>query len=289
MITSSPVASMVPSEDRNFVNLWKKTTEYVPSDLNYLNSLKWNLSAIERGRFYADIIEGYLPLYGKRALDIGCGSGGVCIAFAQQGAICTGLEPSATRFEWAMTRIRDHNVQVNLLPKMLEDANFHDGTFDIITATDVLEHVDDYRAVLRKMCDLLDDNGLIFATVPNCFHIKNILTENHTGLFGLLLLPMKWRPFYVVKIRKAAKSHQVSHFPPAHKLVAICHNQGLVVLEPAGIAKLHHPEWISRRWLQNMVRTLVYFRTLLPVYYKLISWFALPSTFTLVAQKREQP
>jgi 2-polyprenyl-3-methyl-5-hydroxy-6-metoxy-1,4-benzoquinol methylase len=273
-------------EDRDYFDLYAKTCEYAPSDRNYRKSVEWNLSAIARGQCYADAIEQYMPLRGKRALDIGCGSGGVCIAFAQRGALCTGIEPAEYRLEWAVARTRGHQVQATLISKKLEDTDFPDGAFDVITATDVLEHVEDYRIVMRKMCDLLAPGGLIFATVPNGFHVRNILAENHTGLFGVLLLPMKWRPFYVVNVRKAMKSHHVSYFPPCHTLVAICQSRGLVVLEPVEIAKLSHPEGIRRRWLQTVVHALLRLFPFWPVYHRLISWFLLPPTYTLVAQKR---
>jgi SAM-dependent methyltransferase len=46
--------------------------------------------------------------------------------------------------------------------------NFPDKTFDLIIATDVLEHINDDNLALKEMRRILKDNGRIIVTVP-CF------------------------------------------------------------------------------------------------------------------------
>lgn len=46
--------------------------------------------------------------------------------------------------------------------------NFDDKTFDLIIATDVLEHINDDNFALKEMRRILKDNGKIIITVP-CF------------------------------------------------------------------------------------------------------------------------
>ena len=271
-------------EDENFLALWEKTSEYEPSHPMYPHSKTWNLSAVERGHRYADVVERYMPLPGKRALDVGCGSGGVSIAFAERGAICTALEPSDVRWSWARTRIGDHGVEVDLRKETLESTEFGNASFDVITAIDVLEHVTHYRPVMDQMCDLLAEDGILFASVPNCLHIRSILSEPHSGLFGVLLLPVKLRPFYVVKVRRRAKSFPVSHFPPAHALVGICRAKGLQVLEPPLLRRVLEPGNSE----PTVVRRVLRFSFVKWLAIRLVSWFRLSSSYWLIARKRSR-
>ncbi len=222
-----------------------------------------------------------MSLRGKRVLDVGCGSGGVCIAFAKRGAICTGVEPGSQRYEWAITRVRDHKVSVDLRHASLETAGLAKGSFDVILAIDVLEHVDDYREVTRQICDLLANGGIFLATVPNAFHIQNIISDNHFGLFGVSLLPRKLRAFYVVKVRKAANTCCVTAFPPCHKLAGICRSNGLEILSPAVFRKLQHPETFVRRHVRALMR--VPFLNALAA--RMATWFMLPDGFVFAARK----
>jgi 2-polyprenyl-3-methyl-5-hydroxy-6-metoxy-1,4-benzoquinol methylase len=275
----------VAPEDRRFFKLWLETCEYASEHKKFGQSVTWNLRHIERGKAVVREVGHYMDVKGRRVLDVGCGSGGILIAFAQAGAHCHGVEPGAHRYEWAKVRTQDHGVAADIRMCTLETAGFPDQSFDVIVATDVLEHVDDYRAVTKEICRLLAPGGIFFATVPNCFHWRNIVSENHTGLFGLLLLPMKWREFYVVRIRRYAHSYPVSYFPPCHKLAEICRTSGVATEEPYSISKILQPGSISNRWK----RTLLMPRVIRYLALRFVSWFALPQTYTFIARKTGQP
>lgn len=93
-------------------------------------------------------------------LDVGCGTGSNLAAFSALGRT-TGvdLSPEALSFCRARGVERVTFSQVERLP-------FPDASFDVVTAMDVLEHVDDDLAALAELRRVLRPGGLLLATVP---------------------------------------------------------------------------------------------------------------------------
>lgn len=96
----------------------------------------------------------------RRILDVGCGSGGVMTLLSRYGDT-VGLDPYRTPLGLARGRgftrlVRGDGVH---LP-------FADGSFDVITALDVLEHIPDHRAAAAEIARLLRPGGVFVAAVP---------------------------------------------------------------------------------------------------------------------------
>jgi SAM-dependent methyltransferase len=94
-----------------------------------------------------------------RLLDYGCGTGFTLTFLADFGDVYGGdVEPAALReFQ------RSHRFPLLDLNADLEP---HYGTFDVLTALDVLEHIEDDVDGLRNMQRLLTPRGQIILTVP---------------------------------------------------------------------------------------------------------------------------
>lgn len=67
--------------------------------------------------------------------------------------------------------------KVNYICSDINDFN-PDGRYDMITAGEVIEHLEDPRKFLCKLRDMISDNGIIFLTVPT-----NAPTIDHIYLF----------------------------------------------------------------------------------------------------------
>jgi SAM-dependent methyltransferase len=102
-----------------------------------------------------------LPLAaGARVLDAGCGSGRTLEELGEYGEVY-GLELDPEAAEVARARGAGE-VEIG----RLEDLPWPDGTFDLITCLDVIEHTPDDRVALRELRRVCKPGGWLLLTVP---------------------------------------------------------------------------------------------------------------------------
>lgn len=95
-----------------------------------------------------------------RVLDVGCATGEFLVLAMERGWNAVGVDPSPAR-EQALA------AGVRLVGRTLDDADVAPRSLDLITFWDVLEHLPDPVASLRRAGQLLTPRGVITATVPN--------------------------------------------------------------------------------------------------------------------------
>ena len=115
-----------------------------------------------RGRWA--VVEALLsrtPLPGlPRILDAGCGTGANLLRYSKIGS-AEGVDPSPQAVEFCRDRGLDSVVQAGL-----EELPFEDGRFDLIAATDVLEHVDAEDQALQELWRVAAPGAALLLTVP---------------------------------------------------------------------------------------------------------------------------
>jgi SAM-dependent methyltransferase len=94
-----------------------------------------------------------------KILDVGCGTGANLEMLSQFGA-AEGVDVSDDALEFC--RAKGLKVQKGLA----EEMPFADGSFDIVTALDVVEHLDDDVAGLKEMRRVMTDDGRALIFVP---------------------------------------------------------------------------------------------------------------------------
>lgn len=99
--------------------------------------------------------------HGGRLLDIGCGNGRFLLRMQQLGWQVQGVEFNQT----AVNICRDNNLEV--FHGELEDAGLEEGTFDLITARHVIEHVPDPDSFIADIARLLKPGGRLHLRTPN--------------------------------------------------------------------------------------------------------------------------
>jgi len=94
-----------------------------------------------------------------RVLDVGCGTGYLLKKMLAQDLDAWGVDPYPRGWateEWLSKRVIVGSIQD--VPR---------EPFEIITAVEVLEHIEDYMKLLKSMISLLSPNGFLIITVPN--------------------------------------------------------------------------------------------------------------------------
>jgi len=96
-------------------------------------------------------------------LDAGCGSGGNFKYLSQYGSV-VGLEPEMTAVDMAIKRGVAEKVVSGGFP--VDKSQLNESSFDLVTMTDVLEHIEDDRNALKDVYSLMKQNGHLVLTVP---------------------------------------------------------------------------------------------------------------------------
>jgi 2-polyprenyl-3-methyl-5-hydroxy-6-metoxy-1,4-benzoquinol methylase len=109
-------------------------------------------------------IQAMVDVRGRRVLDVGCAAGVLGAALKQSGAAhVSGVEPQPAAAARARTRL-DRVVEGDALSVALP---FTPGEFDLLIFADVLEHLPDPEAALRRYLTYLAAGGRVVVSVPN--------------------------------------------------------------------------------------------------------------------------
>lgn len=97
-----------------------------------------------------------------RILDVGCATG-----YFLEEAQNIGLEPWGVEISPYSAAIARQKFEDRIYEGTLETAGFPEGHFDVITLSDLLEHVTDPTLFLREVKRILAENGLLMIVTPN--------------------------------------------------------------------------------------------------------------------------
>jgi ubiquinone/menaquinone biosynthesis C-methylase UbiE len=97
---------------------------------------------------------------GKRVLEIGCGGGQNAIALAKQGAICTGLDPSAAQLAHARDLATKLGVTIQFISGVAEDLGaFASDSFDLVLSSYAFDYVTDLQRAYTEVWRVLQPGG----------------------------------------------------------------------------------------------------------------------------------
>ena len=94
-------------------------------------------------------------------LDIGCGTGAMLDDLKPFGDV-VGADFSPEALQFCVTR----GVKSPLARADVRRLPFADNSFDVVTAMDIIEHIDDDKAASAEICRVLKPGGRLFVTVP---------------------------------------------------------------------------------------------------------------------------
>jgi len=108
-----------------------------------------------------NLVRQYVPLDGRRILDVGCGLGMYTEALRRCSAQVYGVEVELERAVQALDRA------TGIAQAVGEALPFASDTFDLVFSNEVLEHVTDDRQVVREMVRVARPGAYIVTFAPN--------------------------------------------------------------------------------------------------------------------------
>lgn len=135
-------------------------TDYYGKDSQYFDS-RTMASKQQRFRDYR-VLLGQAWNRKGRVLDVGCNAGEFLSLFAAEGWEVAGIEISRPAAEYAQ-----RNIPGPIWIGSVEDALPKGNTFDLITITHVLEHLQNPVQVLTRLASALRPGGHLLVEVPN--------------------------------------------------------------------------------------------------------------------------
>lgn len=106
-----------------------------------------------------------------QVLDVGCGTGLNMKYLARYGSV-TGVDLSETALHFCRTR-----GHTRLIKAPIEHLPFPTGSFDLVTALDIVEHLDDDLVALREVQRILKPGGRVVILVPAYMFLWSLQDE----------------------------------------------------------------------------------------------------------------
>jgi 2-polyprenyl-6-hydroxyphenyl methylase / 3-demethylubiquinone-9 3-methyltransferase len=154
----------------------------------------------------------------SKVLDVGCGAGFLTNELARHGHEVTGIDASEDSLRVARLYDETHSVEYQVADAY--KLPFADQTFDVVTALDFLEHVENPAAAIAEMSRVLKPGGQFF------FHTFN----RHPLAWLVVIKLVEWL------IPKTPKNmHVLRLFVKPSELKSYCEASGMQVNEMVGI------------------------------------------------------
>ena len=157
-------------------------------------------------------------LSGSSVLDVGCGAGFLSNELARQQFKVTGVDLSPDSLRVARKFDETHTVDYQVADAY--QLPFADETFEVVTALDFLEHVDDPALVIKEFSRVLKPGGLFF------FHTFNRSPLTHLVVIKLVEWLVKNTP---------KDMHVIDLFITPKELTEYCRTAKMQVKEMSGI------------------------------------------------------
>ncbi|XP_054249013.1 ubiquinone biosynthesis O-methyltransferase, mitochondrial [Indicator indicator] len=176
------------------------------------------------------------PLAGVKILDVGCGGGLLSEPLGRLGASVTGIDP----LEDNIRRADQHKSfdpvlakRIQYKPSSLEEIVEESmETFDVIVASEVVEHVADLEMFIKCCSQVLKPEGSLFIT-----------TINKTQLSYVLGIVIAEKLLGIVP----DGTHEWERFVPPEELENLLESNGFSVKAVQGM--LYNPLWGSWSWV----------------------------------------
>ncbi len=148
------------------------------------------------------------PDLGGNYLDLGSGTGVLLRNVRER----FGVTSFACDYTDRWMKVEGQNVQIADLDR--DRLPYEDGQFAVVTCIEVIEHVENFRAVLREAFRILQPGGLAVFSTPNVLNLRSRLRYLLSGFYNLFGPVLLDRP----DLRPGARGHisPINFFYLAH-------------------------------------------------------------------------
>jgi 2-polyprenyl-6-hydroxyphenyl methylase/3-demethylubiquinone-9 3-methyltransferase len=137
------------------------------------------------------------PLSGMSVLDVGCGGGLLCEPMTRLGGQVTGIDAAADAIDVARAHSTQAGLAITYRCGAAEDLLPEAPRYDVVVASEVIEHVTDPAAFLVSLAGLLKPGGAVLLTTLNR-SAKSMVVAKLLAEYVLRVLPAgthDWRKF----------------------------------------------------------------------------------------------
>src|SRR4030042_2587713 len=134
-------------------------------------------------------------------LELGCGAGSAIHTMSRKANYVIGVDLSLSQLLLANRILLEENVQnVLLVCASIDNLPLKDGIFDVVFASDVIEHVPDQINFLKVGYNKLRTGGKFIFNSPNRYSIFS--AEPHTGVWFAGFFPRKLIKNYIYLLKR---------------------------------------------------------------------------------------
>ena len=156
-----------------------------------------------------------------KVLDLSCGDGDILEQLAERGYSVEG-----THYKEDDYILRNRSPILKTAPihhgtDLTQPLPFDDGSFDIVLATEVFEHLPSHASILAEVGRILAPGGLLIFTTPNVHRLSSRFQFMFTGTHSLCGARLGW---HVPPDELYSTHFNPVYFPVAH---ALLHQSGL--------------------------------------------------------------
>lgn len=130
----------------------------------------------------------------KRVLDIGCAEGYLVYAFYNLGIEAYGVDISQYAISHSPGQVREFLFKIDVDCEALP---FENKTFDVVTAIDIVEHLQNYEKTICEIGRVLKPGGIACVTTPANRYVDTLLA------LALGYLPTRQKDMHINMHQKA--------------------------------------------------------------------------------------
>jgi MPBQ/MSBQ methyltransferase len=131
-------------------------------------------------------------------LDVGSGFGSFVLAARNRGLKAVGIEIEPFEVSYARERLAESVSMADRQNVYIAGSGlaipFKSETFDVVTLWNVLEHVNDYKQLIKECIRVLRPEGFLFVVCPNYMAFRR---EAHYQIFWPPFIPRKLGSLYL--------------------------------------------------------------------------------------------